>query len=94
MDKQYETNLLIETIKKIVKQEMGKKENYLTLFLPGEIDSVDGNFADVKINGSTDVTPDIPINPSISVIAGDSVWVLKVNFQDQDLIILCKRVVS
>ncbi len=85
---------LTNFIKKVVKQEMKKTENYIPLLLPGVIASVDGSFADIYINDQTTVTPDIPINPAITVSENDQVWVLKVNFRDVDLLVLSKRVIS
>lgn len=106
MDYVKEVNAFENMVTKIVKNEMKKRENYLPLLLPGEIYSVNGSFADIIINNTVDNLTDndldvddyktfaVPINPSISVVAGDHVWVLKVNFQDNDKIILCKRVIS
>jgi len=89
-----DAEILTNFIKKVVRQEMKKQENYIPFLLPGEIASVSGSFADVYINDQTIVTPDIPINPAITVSEGDQVWVLKVNFRDVDLLVLCKRVIS
>ena len=86
--------MLTNFIKKVVKQEMKKTENYIPFLLPGVIASVDGSFANVYINDQSTVTPNIPINPSISVSEDDHVWVLKVNFRDVDLLVLSKRVIS
>ena len=85
--------IFVTLVQKIVKQEMKKQENYIPFLLPGEIFSINGGNADVYINGSTTETPDIPINSAITVEVGDSVWILKVNFQDVDMIVLCKRII-
>ena len=91
MDAQKELDVLYTMVSKIVKKEMQNRSNYLPFLLPGEIVSVSGSFASVTINGSTTATPNIPINPAITVVASDHVWVLKVNFQDADKMVLCKR---
>ena len=89
-----DAEILTNFIKKVVRQEMKKQENYIPFLLPGEIASVSGSFADVYINNQDIVTPNIPINPAISVSGYDHVWILKVNFRDVDMLFLCKRVIS
>lgn len=94
MNYQKEADAFYGASARIIKQEMKKRENYLPLNLPGEIVSVNGNFANVKINGSIEITPNIPVCPHITVSPGDHVWIMKINYNDNDLLIWTARPIS
>jgi len=94
LSNQNEANTFYSASAKVIKQEMNKRVNYPPSNLPGEIVSVDGNFASVYINGSTEVTPNIPVCPHITINPGDQVWIMKINYSDTDLLIWTVRPVS
>ena len=91
MNAQKEMDALYNMVSKMVKKEMNKRENYPPMMLPGEIDSVNGNFADVTINGSTEITPNIPVCPHVTVVPGSHVWIAKINYSNTDLLIWTVR---
>lgn len=83
------SQILDANIRKIVKQEMSQiLKGY---FEAGEIVAINGNRADVKINGSADTTPNVPIKPGETIAVNDEVWIIKINYSDIDKMILCKR---
>jgi len=85
-------SILNSHIKKTIQKEM---KNVLNGFLEaGKIESVNGSFANVYINGSKDLIENIPIMSGVYIAKDDEVWVMKVNFNQLDRIIFCKKIVS
>lgn len=77
---------------KIIQQKVGNilKGNKMA----GVVASINGNTANVYVNGSDTLTTNIPIRYGLIVAVNDEVWIERINFSDIDLQITSKRVLD
>jgi len=68
---------------------------FFNMYDDGKIESIstDQRKANVYVNGSTDITRDIPIREGVSLSVGDEVRILNVNFNKKDRIIDFKKII-
>ncbi len=81
------TSLTIALIEKVLRER-----GFFNLYDDGKIAAVNGNYADVYINGATDVTPGITIRGGLTLAPGDEVRILNVNYNKKDRLIDHKKV--
>ena len=87
------TEILKQFIVKVIDQRLSQLGILQGFFEPGKIESIVDNRANIYINGSTSITPNIPIVNNLILSPNDEVWILKVNFSNIDKLVLCKRLI-
>lgn len=73
-------------------EKLLRDRGFFNLYDDGKIATVNGNYADVYINGAEEVTPGIPIREGLSLAPNDEVRILNVNFNRKDRLIDHKKV--
>lgn len=56
----------------------------------GVVSAVRGALVDVKINGSNDVTKDVPKRSDLMLVVGDKVTILRLNYNANERLIIDK----
>jgi hypothetical protein len=84
----------VERLVRVLIRKILGESGFYNLYDDGKIESLssDGKRANVFINGSTDITPNIPIREGVNLTVGDEIRVLNVNFNKRDRIIDHKKI--